>query len=189
METPFLRERRKVAVGRRRRPTRANVRVFSAECDGSLGPETDPPPTDLRLDTTYPDGSIVAWFNDYWWIEVLRRWKDRPLTIHVLPTPDAVLHPAVLHELEMVRRLMSPWRLIGHCYVSDIGHPSILRRVAVNPYDEVRVIDSDRPSSDAFGTASAVLTIAEVFKRVHEIQRDEQTARPLLTRAPVPDCC
>ncbi len=186
MESPSLLERRKVARSRRRRPTGMQVRVLVATGDGALGPETGPTPTDLRLETTYEDGSIVAWFDDYWWIELLRRWKERPLTIHMLPTADALLHPVVLHELEMVRRLTTPWRLIGHCYLSDIGHPSLLRRVAVNPYDEIRVIDADRPSTESFETAAAVLTLSEIFERVHEIQRDEQIPKPLLTRAPKP---
>ncbi len=184
MERQSLAERRKVATARRRRPTGFQILKFAAVSDGSHGPDVGVCPEALHLETTYKDGQIVTWFDDNWWLETLRRWKDRSLTIHIMPTADALLHPTVLHELEMVRRLQTPWRLIGHCYLSDIGHPLLLPRVAVNHYDEIRVIDKDRPSSDSREARPSKLTLKEVFDQVRTIQSAEKVSAPLLTRAP-----
>lgn len=187
MGTASLMERRKVAAARRHRPAGTQVRVFPADGDGAHGPDTAPRPTDLHLETTYEDGLAVTWFDDNWWLETLRRWKDSPLTIHIQRTPDALLHPIVVHELEMVRRLVVPWRLVGHCYLSDIGHPLLLPRVAVSEYDEIRIIDTERPHTGDFEALPAKMALPEVFQRVRDIQAAEQVSRPLLTRAPDPD--
>ena len=86
----------------------------------------------------------------------------------------------------MLRRLQTPWRIIGHCYLSDIGHALLLPRVAVTHYDEIHVMDGDRPESKAFNLRPPKLTCEEVFDRVREIQAAEEVSRPLLTRAPAP---
>ena len=186
MECQSLAERRKVAAARRRRPTGFQIIECAAAGDGSHGPDIGVCPEALHLETTHQDGQIVAWFDDNWWLETLRRWKDRSLTIQIMPTADALLHPIVLHELEMVRRLQTPWRLIGNCYLSDIGHPLRLPRVAVNHYDEIRVIDKDRPCCDAYEARPSKLTLDEVFDQVRTIQSAEKVSAPLLTRAPEP---
>ena len=187
MDAPPLMERRKAAAARRQKPVRMQIREFTATGDGGHGHDGLPFPTELRLETTEVDGRIATWFDDTWWLETLRRWKDRPLTIHILPTPDALLHPIVLHELEMVRRLLTPWRVIGHCYLSEIAQPVLMPRVAVNQYDEVRIIDADRPESDDYNVRPARMTLDEVLDRVRVIQIEQQAHRPLLTRAPDPN--
>lgn len=187
MSAPSLMERRKVTAARRHGPSGPQTRLFPADGEGSHGPDTAPRPSDLHLEVTYEDGRVVTWFDDNWWLETLRRWKDCPLTIHVQRTRDALLSPMVTHELEMVRRLMTPWRLVGHCYLSDIGHPLLLPRVATSQYDEIRIIDADRPSTDECETRSPKLTLQEVFDRVRQIQTEEGVSHPLLTRAPDPD--
>jgi len=184
METPPLMERRKAAAARRRKPRRPQVREFAATGDGDHGPDTVPYPTELRLETTYDDGRIATWFDDTWWLETLRRWKDRSLTIHVLPTPEALLHPIVLHQLEMIRRMLTPWRVIGHCYLPEIAQPILMPRLAINQYDEVRIIDAQRPETEERDVRPARMTLDEVFERVRVIQIEQQADRPLLTRAP-----
>ncbi len=186
MEVSSLAERRMVATARRRQPGGIHVVEFPATGEGSHGPNQGPHPEELRLETTYDNGQISVWFDDNWWLETLRRWKDCSLAIHILPTPDALLHPIVQYELEMVRRLQTPWRLIGHCCLSDIGHPLLMPRVAVNPYDEIRIIDRERSSTDSYEAHPAKLTLDEVFERVRTIQSAERVSAPLLTRAPEP---
>lgn len=186
MDAPPLMERRKAAAARRRKPVRKQIREFAATSDGEHGREEVPYPTELRLETTYVDGRIATWFDDAWWLETLRRWKDRSLTIHILPTPDALLHPIVLHELEMVHRMLTSWRVIGHCYLPDIAQPILMPRLAVNQYDEIRIIDTERPESQDQDIRPARMTLDEVFERVRVIQIEQQTHRPLLTRAPDP---
>ncbi len=187
MSTTSLKDRRKLAAARRYRPSGAEVIVFPADGEGDHGPEIMPRPTDLQLEVTYATGDLVTWFCDDWWLESLRRWKDYPLTIHIQRTPEALLHETVLYELEMVRRLAVPWRLIGHCYLSDVGHPLLLPRVATSQYDEIRIIDANRPATDEFAVHAAKLSLSEVFARLRDIQATEQVSRPLFTRAPDPD--
>lgn len=187
MSTTSLTDRRKVTAARRHRPAGAEARVFAADGDGAHGPQIAPRPTDLHIEATCANGALVTWFDDNWWLETLRRWKDCALTIHIQRAPDALLNETVLYELDMLRRLGVPWRLVGHCHLSDIGHPLLLSRVATSQYDEIRVIDANRPSTDEFEAHAAKLTLAEVFARVREIQTAEQVSRPLLTRAPDPN--
>lgn len=186
MEVQSISERRKVATARRHRPIGIHVREIPAGGDGSHGPEIGPYPQDLKLEVTQENGQIAVWFDDTWWLEALRRWKDVSLNLHILPSPDALLHPIVLHELDMVRRLQLSWRLIGHCYLSDIAQPTVLQRVAVNQYDEVRVIDRDRASTDAYDARPAKFTFAELNEKVRALQAMEKVSTPLLTRAPAP---
>lgn len=187
MSTTSLTDRRKVTAARRHRPSGAEVKVFTADGDGAHGPQIAPRPTDLQIEATCANGALVTWFEDNWWLETLRRWKDSALTIHIQRTPDALLNEMVLYELDMLRRLGVPWRLVGHCYLSDIGHPLLLPRVAMSQYDEIRVIDANRPATDEFEVPATKLTLEEVFARVVEIQTAEQVSRPLLTRAADPD--
>ena len=189
MQVESITERRKVAVARRHQPTGVHTVEFPACDDGIHGPELGAYPDELRLEATHQDGKIVDWFDDNWWLETLRRWKDRTLTIHLLPTPDALLHPQVTHELEMVRRLNTPWRLIGYAYLSDIGHKSVICDVAASRFDEIRVIDQQRPSTDAFAVRPATLELADVFEEFRHIQASEQVSGPILTRAPLPRAC
>ncbi|MEE9296037.1 MAG: hypothetical protein V3W34_13890 [Phycisphaerae bacterium] len=186
MEVQSLADRRKVAGARRCRPTGMHIIEFPAMSDGSHGPKTGPFPEELRLETTYENGQIASWFDDNWWLETLQRWKDRPLTIHILPTPEALLHTIVLHELEIVRRLQISWKLIGHCYLSDIAYPQMVTRAAVNQYDEIRVMDEDRTPSESYEVRPAKLTIADMFEQVKTIQASEKVSAPLMTRAPAP---
>ncbi len=189
MQVESITERRKVAVARRHQPAGVHTVEFPAWGDGGHGPELGPHPDELRLEVTGEDGLIVDWFDDNWWLESLRRWKDRTLAIHLLPTPDALLHPQVTHELEMVRRLNTPWRLIGYTYVSDIGHASVIRGVAASRYDEIRVIDQQRPSTESFEVGLATLELADVLEEVRHAQASEQVGGPMLTRAPLPRAC
>jgi hypothetical protein len=187
MDTTTLTDRRKLAGARRRKPTRPEVFELPANDGGRRPREDGPRPSELRLETTYPGGRIVEWFEDNWWLETLRLWKDRRLAIHILPTPDALLHPIVLHEIEMIRRMETPWTVIGHCYLSDVNHPTLVSRVATSPYDEVRIIDALRPVTDEYDVRPGKFSIAEFLDQVRAAQITERAVTPLLTKAPDPN--
>ena len=179
-------QNRMVATARRRAPGGIKTVHIKADSDGTLGDELGLFPTDIRIEATYDDGQIATWFSDDWWIELLQRYKDRPLTLHMMPTAEALLHPIVLHELEMVRRLQTPWRLIGHCYLSDIGHPMLISKIVASPYDEIRVVTENRPNNGKAVLRTSQLSLAELLERVKSQQMAEQSVYPLLTRAPSP---
>ncbi len=184
MEVRTLADQRKVAVARRRPAGRFQLLEVPADGDGDHGPVEGPFPDELRLELTTPVGQLVNWFDDAWWLETLRRWKDKTLAIHVLPSPDALFHPCVLHELEMVRRVQAPWKLIGHCYRSDVAHPMLVQRLAINPYDDIRIIDADRPATDAYEVRPSRMSFVELYEQVRTTQSAERSDGPLLTRAP-----
>ena len=186
MQVQSLTERRKVATARRRRMSGVRVLELPAVGDGSHGGEVGPYPEELKLECTHENGQLCEWFDDHWWLEALKRWKDVSLAIHIQPTPDALLHPVVSHELEMIKRMRCPWRLIGHCYLSDVAHPLLIQRVAVNHYDEIRIVDRNREASSAYEAKLAPLTLNEVFEQVRQIQSVEKVSAPLLTCAPLP---
>ncbi len=177
-------DRRKLAGARRRRPTRPEVLEFFADGDGRHGPENGPPPSEIRLETTYPNGQVVNWFDDAWWLETLKRWKDRRLAIHLMPTPDALLHPIVFHEIEMVRRMETPWSVVGYCYLSDISHPMLISRIAASPYDEIRIIDAMRPETTEYDVRPGKFPLLDLMERIKAVQKQERAAKPILTRAP-----
>lgn len=187
MSSTSIMDRRKVTAARRFRPRRPDSLTISAQSDGDLGPDVAPRPTDLFLEATTPEGQPAVWFSDDWWLNALKRWKDHTLTIHILYTPAALTHEVVEHELAMVRRLKVPWRLIGHCYLSDIANPVTLHHLACSHYDEIRIIDADRPKTPSFAVTPARMTLTELIAAFREIQAAEQTALPLLTRRPNPD--
>ncbi len=177
---------RRIATARRRPPAGTKTTLVEATSDGDITNELGMFPTDIRLETTFDNGQISPWFVDDWWIAMLRRFKDHSLSLHVLPTTDALLHPIVMHELEMVRRLQTPWRLIGHCYLDDVGHSMLVHKISLAPYDEIRVITADRPQDDRSVKRVAQLSFEELAKRVRTQQIAEKMVYPLLTRAPLP---
>lgn len=176
---------RQVATARRRPPSGTKTIHIKADSDGDITDELGLYPTDIKLEATLEDGQIAQWFSDDWWIDMLQRFKDRSLSLHIMPTTDGLLHPIVLHELEMVRRLQTPWRLIGHCYLGDVGHSMLVSKVSLSPYDEIRVIPADRPESDRTVKREAQLTFEELAEQVRTVQIAEKTVYPLLTRAPI----
>ncbi len=179
-------QNRTVTAARRRAPAGTKTIHIKADSNGSLGDELGMFPTDIRIDCTYDDGQITTWFSDDWWIDLLQRFKDRSLNLHIMPTAEALLHPIVLHELEMVRRLQTPWRLIGHCYLSDVGHPMLVNKIVFSPYDEIRIVTDERPCNGSAVKQSASLSLAELLDRVKTQQIADRTVYPLLTRAPAP---
>ena len=91
-------ERRVVSKGRRP-PGERVQRRFLADGDADHGDEAAPLPDEVTLELTDAAGQLAGWCDDAWWLESLRRWKDRSLTVHILPTPDAMTTPVILNYL------------------------------------------------------------------------------------------
>lgn len=107
-------------------------------------------PVELILEVTGPDGDLASWFDDFWWVDALTTYKDRPVTVHIAPTPGAVLSPVVLHQMQMLRRVEPRWTSIGYLRAEELSDPEIPRKLRGAPYHEVRVIvRSGRKLTDA----------------------------------------
>ncbi|GMU37270.1 MAG: hypothetical protein KJ057_06635 [Phycisphaerae bacterium] len=103
-----------------------------------VGPNAGP--VELILEVTGPDGDLASWFDDFWWVDALTMYKDRSVTVHIAPTPGAVLSPVVLHQMQMLRRVEPRWTAIGYLRAEELSDPEIPRKLRGVPYHEVRVI-------------------------------------------------
>ncbi|MCG3129715.1 MAG: hypothetical protein FLDDKLPJ_00450 [Phycisphaerae bacterium] len=107
-------------------------------------------PVELILEATAPDGELASWFDDFWWVDALTTYKDRPVTVHIAPTPGAVLSPVVLHQMQMLRRVEPRWTSIGYLRAEELSDPGIPQKLRGVPYHEIRVIvRSARKLTDA----------------------------------------
>ncbi|HUU83280.1 MAG TPA: hypothetical protein VM243_07235 [Phycisphaerae bacterium] len=182
-------EEREATEARRQRPVVPHRITFAAAGDGALGSDEVTAPTDVFLEVTEPGGDIADWFDDIWWAEVLRRWGDHSLTVHVLPSRQALLHSVVLHHVAMVRRVAPGWRVIGYGYCGEIVAEAELEALATSAYDQVRLVESDRPGLGD-GHHPRALGFEDLLARVRRLQVERGATRPILVRAasvpPVP---
>jgi hypothetical protein len=183
MESSSRLDQRKATAGTRKRPRPHHMIRFAAACDGQLGPDGTPTPTDVLIEATDADGETVAWFDDWWWMECLSRWKNDKLTVHILPSPAALLHPVVLHHVQMVRRVAPTWRLVGHCWLAELDLDASPPALARSPYHEVRVIDSPMPDAGVNRNPNAAPRIEDLFGRIRQEQRAIGATLPALVRA------
>ena len=176
-------EARKATQRLRRPPTEPHHIRVSFDGGGELGDDIVPAPVELTIEATNADGELAGWFSDYWWTEVIQRWGEDPVAVHVAPTPSALLHLVVLNKLEMLRRVAPRWRVVGHTYASEVATDDAIESLATSPYDEVRFIDQPRPGvvSDR---GRWELPLGELFACIRRAQERAGTARPILTRLP-----
>jgi hypothetical protein len=139
----------------------------------------------VTIEATDSAGELAGWFDDYWWTDLIERWGDEAVTLHIAPTQGALLHPIVLHQMEMVSRVAARWRMVGHAYRSDVASDEVVELLASSPYHEVRFIDQPRPEGSLRGGhGTQELGVDEVFARVRREQISIGASRPVLVRLP-----
>ena len=168
---------------RPREPLHINVRF-----DGSTNfpEEATPGPVELRIEATNDEGVLAEWCGDDWWAIVLQRWGDDEVTVRVEPTPEALFHPILRYQMEMLRRVAPRWRLIGHLFRDDVADDEALAVLATSPYHEVRVFDDRRPSVVDAPRKAFVASCAELFARIRERQNKAGLISPVMVRLPAP---
>jgi len=173
------------ATEQRRRPPAPPVSILATFHNGTLWRDNDAPaPTDLTLEVTNAEGEVAAWFDDFWWTEVLERWGDEPVTLHIAATPNALVHRAVLHQLEMVSRIAARWRIVGHAWRDALATDESVRELARSPYHEVRILDESGPPALPGENRPAGWPVDELFGRIRREQADVGAVRPILVRLP-----
>ncbi|MHC4696143.1 MAG: hypothetical protein ACYTFA_05300 [Planctomycetota bacterium] len=174
------------ATQKMRQPPREPIRITASfDGNGELDEGLLVGPIELTIEATNLDGDLAPWFDDYWWIELIERWGDQPVTLHIAPTPDAVAHPVVLHQMEMVSRVASRWRMVGHGYRGDISTDDAIELLAASPYHEVRFIDQGRPDGPIPARRGRFdLAIEDLFGRIRREQIRIGATRPVLVRLP-----
>ena len=141
---------------------------------------------ELAIEATNLEGELADWLDDTWWGVILERWWDRSVTIRLAPTPRALLHPVVLHQCEMVRRVSAGWRLIAHAYNDDILTDDDVSTLSDSPYHEVRFIDQPRPGSTCPECAEARAALPVLFNQIRAAQSRKKITTPILVRLPSP---
>jgi len=159
------------------------ARIVAAYEDGGIGSDVQSGPILLTIEATNTQGELAAWLDDGWWTDVIEQWADCAVTVAIAPTPGALLHPVVLHHVEMLRRVAPGWRLIGHVYGDDLATDEEVRHTANSPYHEVRVFDQRRPGFSPVGQGAPV-TVDELFGRIRREQSKTSRTRPALVRLP-----
>jgi hypothetical protein len=186
METSSWVDQRRDAAARRQRPPQQQGIRIEAASDGSIGPTDAPTPTDLYIEATAPDGETAAWFDDWWWMECFSRWKNDRVIIHIQPTPAALLHPVVLHHVEMVRRIAPNWRVIGLCWLGELDLEASPEAIARSPYHEVRITDAPMPQGPNEANPNRPATVPDLVGAVRRAQKLIGRTLPVLTRESQP---
>jgi hypothetical protein len=175
----------RVATQQKRRPPGEPTRIdVGFTGNGELPDNATAGPIELTIEATNADGDLAVWFDDFWWTDVIERWGWDFVTLHLAPTPRALLHPVVLHQMEMVSRVAPRWRIVAHVYRDDVSTEDAIESLACSPYHEVRFIDEERCVTAQADRASLGLPIGDLLGRIRRDQRRLQTTRPVLVKLP-----
>lgn len=150
-------------TGQRRIPPLRPQRIFFES--GGLGDcaveEIQPAgPLELYIEATDAHGVLVPWLTDEWWIEIQRLCGSRPVTVILLPTPNALLNSVVLHQLEMIRRIAPHWHSVGYARAVEVQREPNLERWIRTPYEEIRICEDGVPRQPLNGAISAARELA-----------------------------
>jgi hypothetical protein len=143
-----------------------------------LVPDDIDPPTEMHLEPTSAEGETALWLDDFFWLDLIRRWPQRQLTIQYKPTCRGLLHPVVLHQLTMLRRVAPEWRLVGHCFVSDLADDTLISQAALSLYHEIYIRDCDRPGVTVDASAPSLEVI---LTRAAKVQAAARRTSPVIT--------
>lgn len=138
----------------------------------------------IVIETTDSTGEVAQWLDDAWWSVLFQSLAPHPLTIEIAPTPDALTHPVVLHQLEMVRRIVANWRIVGEGYADEIRSADDVEQLATGPYHELRLREGGRSDAITADASGRRLGIDELFARLAERIDSAPFTSPILVRIP-----
>lgn len=167
----------------RRGPGQPHSLHFSHDCQGKLSKDIPHGSIEITVEPTDPDGMLSEWFDDSWWMDVVQRWVDDAVIIHIAPTPIAVLHPVVLHHIEMLRRVCTRWRIVGYAYNNDICTNDDIEAFVASHFHEVRFIDETRFGM-AISNRMEPLPLEKLFASIRNLQASKGAKLPVLVRLP-----
>lgn len=139
-------------------------------------------PLQLNIFATDATGETAPWFDDMWWMELIGRYADEALTVVIIPTPAALLHPVVLHHLEMIFRVVPGWRMAGYAFVDDLQTLDEWELAARSAYHELRLLD--RLRNPSLPTRMEVKPLDEVIGEIRRAQQRMSAKRPTIIRLP-----
>lgn len=176
---------RRVSLADRGRPRCPAAVTVKFDSQGGIPEQALGGAMRLTIEATDAQGELSLWLDDDWWSEVIRHWADEEVAVIVAATPGALLHPLVLHQLIMLRRVVPPWRLIGEAYVGEVTTDEQVKDLAVSCYHEVRLFDQTRPGvGTGADRCNWSLSISELFGRIRAAQNRVGAKTPVLVRLP-----
>jgi len=170
--------------GRRRRPVGPVQLSVPFNGSGELQGEDSGGPVEVTIQATNADGALADWLTDEWWAQLIVPWAERSVVLHVAATPAALLHPVVLHQLEMLRRVVPRWRLVGYVYRDDFAVPGDIELAARAAYDEIRIYDQARPGRAETARMGCGMPTEQVLGEIRREQVRLGTSSPVLVRLP-----
>jgi hypothetical protein len=180
MSTLLRKEQRMSTMQRRRKPGNERCLQFAFDAEGSLAGLDGDAPQEIHLEATNTDAEAAPWLDDYFWMELIQRWSDAPISVHFQPTKGSLLHGIIIHQLNMLRRVVPHWRLIGHCYLSDLEAEGVIEQTAVTVYHEIHVIDGRRPGAV---DSRHPLRVEDAVATMRKVQRANKRNTPIIV------CC
>ena len=173
---------------RTRRPPRRPARIVATyDLGGDVVERISPGPVEIVIEATNAAGELAPWFDDAWWTELIQRRGDDPVTIHIGATPGALLHPVVLHQVEMIRRVTPTWRIIGTPVRDDLETDEDIALVARSLYHLVRFHDESDAGAAETGSCPPHMRLDELFGRIRREQKRLGVTGPGLVRLPASD--
>lgn len=167
----------------RRSPGQPVSLHFSYDCQGELSQDIPHGSIEITVEPTDPDGMLCEWFDDNWWMDVVQRWVDDQVTVYFAPTPIAVLHPVVLHQVEMLRRVCTRWRIVGYAYTNDVCTNEDVEAFVASHFHEVRFIDETRTNM-VISDRIEPLPLEKLFASIRKLQASKRATLPILVRMP-----
>ena len=158
------------------------VAAFGAE--GKLDLAPDATALTVTIECTNDAMEFASWLTDDWWTTLMHHWADRTITLHIAPTPTALLNPVLLYQLAMLRRVTPEWRIIGQAFVDDVITDEAVAELAKSPYHEVRFRDCPRVTAPPSDRSSWTPTIEDLFGRLRREQARLGRTMPILVRLP-----
>lgn len=175
---------RRDAARHRRKPTAGSHVTVTLDSKGNIPSDASDATTTILIHATADDGEIADWLGDAWWSELFQRWAPDRLTVVIAATPGALLHPIVLHQLEMVRRVVGNWHIVGEGHVSDIKTDDEVDQLATGPFHELRFSDECRSDLEIESSRESRFAIDELFDRIRARAQLTPFAGPTLRRIP-----
>ena len=179
MSAWMLENQRELTRQRRRRPNTGTIIHLPFEGSDHAALDNAEPPAELHLEATGPSGETAIWLDDFFWLKLIQQWPQSPLTIHFHPTNNSLLHPVILHQLNMLRRVAPQWRLVGYCYVSDLALEGRLSQAASTVHHEIHVIDAVRPGVPRPAHA---MRIEDALAKMRQVQAANNRTTPIVVR-------
>lgn len=184
MTLPSREEIRSVSRRSRHAPTKPVRIAVPFDRLTVFGEEPPPGALELVIEATNAAGEIAPWFDDAWWTEAILRFADRAVTVTISATPGALLHPVVLHQMEMLRRVTPSWRITATTYLDELSTPEDVTVLARSLYHEVRFLAQRRTGAGRSDRCTWNPSVDEVFGQIRREQTRIGITPTVLVRLP-----